>query len=106
MAVISFHKNESNDVGLYRLKHLTKDKVRGKLGFGPEVMDDPSRIRQRWQFVYEVDGERHACGIWDYEGSKQEEQLRMKKDFWFYGPLFIALELFGKERVDIEKKFI
>ena len=56
MTVISFHKNDSNDVGLYRLKHLTKDKVRGKLGFGPEVMDDPSRIRQRWQFVYEVDG--------------------------------------------------
>ena len=23
----------------------------------------------------------------------------MKKDFWFYGPLFIALELFGEERV-------
>jgi hypothetical protein len=104
MEVISFHKNESNDIGLYRLMHLTKAKVQGKLGFGPEVMDDPSRMRYRWQFLYEVEGVQHHCGIWDYHGTKQEELLRLKKDFWFYGPLFVALELFGKERVDISRE--
>ena len=58
-------------------------------------------MRYRWQFLYETKDTRYNCGIWDYRGTKQEELLRLKKDFWFYGPLFVALELFGRERVDI-----
>ena len=101
MTVIPIHKKDNQEIGLYRLKHMRKDVVCGKLGFGPEIMDDPSKMRQRWQFLYEVDGTGYHCGIWDYKGTKQEEELGMKKDFWFYGPLFVAIELFGKERLDI-----
>ena len=52
MNVVSFHK-DNKDIGLYRIKYLTKDKVQGRLGFAPEVVDedDPSRMRYRWQFI-------------------------------------------------------
>ena len=101
MTVVPFHKQDDQQIGLYRLKHMRKDVVRGKLGFGPEIMDDPSKMRQKWQFLYEADGVSYHCGIWDYKGTKQEEELGMKKDFCFYGPLFIAIELFGEKRLDI-----
>ena len=102
MNVVSFHK-DNKDIGLYRIKYLTKDKVQGRLGFAPEVVDedDPSRMRYRWQFIYELHGEQYHCGVWDYVGTKQEEFLKLKKDFWFYGPIFVAIDIFSKEWVDI-----
>ena len=42
MTVIPIHIKDEQEIGLYRLKHMRKDVVHGKLGFGPEIMDDPS----------------------------------------------------------------
>lgn len=36
------------------------------LGFGPNVQDDPVKVKHSWGF--NVDGQ--PCGIWDYKGSR------------------------------------
>jgi hypothetical protein len=99
MNVVAFHKKHTGESGLYILKWMRTDIVRSALKFDPDKTQDVSQMQNRWQFLYEVDDVIYACGIWDYEGTKQEEELHKKKNFWFYGPRFIAEELFGEHRV-------
>lgn len=45
---------------------LTAAQITAVLGFGPNVNDDPAKVRHSWGFT--IDGAR--CGIWDYKGSR------------------------------------
>ena len=47
------------------LNDITPAMITEILGFGPNVDDDPDKVKHSWGF--EVDGE--LCGIWDYKGS-------------------------------------
>jgi hypothetical protein len=60
-------------------KYTPKD-ITKILGFEPNVLDDPYKVKYSWGFT--VDGVR--CGIWDYKG-----------DRWsFFGPEEVAKKLF------------
>jgi hypothetical protein len=45
-------------------RRLSVNDIKKVLGFGPNVEDDPDKIKYSWAFT--VDGTR--CGIWDYKG--------------------------------------
>jgi hypothetical protein len=59
---------------------LTVEEISKALGFEPNVLDDPDKVKHSWGFkVNGVD-----CGIWDYNGGRWST----------YGPLTVFMELF------------
>jgi hypothetical protein len=54
------------------------------LGFGPNVQDDPVKVKHSWGFT--ADGQ--PCGIWDYKGGRWST----------FGPKEIFDELFPKKQ--------
>ena len=46
---------------------LTAELFETKIGFPPNVRDDPNKVRHSWSFT--VDGAH--CAVWDYKGSEQ-----------------------------------
>lgn len=69
------------------LKNVNINKIISVLGFGPNVADDPDKVKYSWGFtVDEV-----QCGIWDYKGSSDYGE------FSTYGPKTIFQSLFGDE---------
>ena len=44
---------------------LSRDQITQRLGFPPNLQDDPEKVAHAWGF--EVDGQR--CAIWDWKGS-------------------------------------
>lgn len=81
-----------NKAGSYRtatlMNHTVFDVI-GKLGFEPNVDDDPDKVTYSWGF--EVDGVR--CGVWDYKGSYAF------KTFSLFGPKDLLKEVFGEKNV-------
>ena len=57
-----------------------------KLGFGPNIDDDPTKVINSWGF--EVDGRRF--GIWDYKGSHHMGQFSTYGDSSVLAKLFPA----------------
>ncbi len=55
-----------NEAGSHRTGSLsatlTPAEIKAKLGFGPNIDDDPDKVTMSWGFT--VDGV--PCGIWDY----------------------------------------
>lgn len=47
---------------------LTVAEINARLGFKPNVDDDPSKVKYSWGFT--VNGER--CGVWDWKGSHRD----------------------------------
>lgn len=77
-----------NEVGDHRtgsLIGLTAEQISEKLGFKPNVNDDPDKVKYSWGFT--VDGVR--CGIWDYRGSYRG------KEFSTFGPYEALVKVFG-----------
>lgn len=64
---------------------LTVADITAKLGFGPNVADDPDKVTASWGF--KVDGE--WCGIWDYKGWRWST----------WGPRSALAKVFGEENV-------
>lgn len=87
MEIIPINKAGSHRTGT--LMNMTAMQIEAKLGFAPNVDDDPDKVRYSWGF--EVDGVR--CGIWDYKGSYAF------KTFSFYGPKETIAKIFGKDNV-------
>ena len=77
------------------LKGLTKQDVEDKLGFAPNVEDDPVKVTASWGFKLnpEPGKENPACGIWDYKGSGTI-------GIWStYGPSEVFEAIFGEKYV-------
>jgi hypothetical protein len=59
--------DRSGDSLSYNLSSgLSPEDISKRLGFKPNVKDDPSKVEYSWGFT--VNGKR--CGIWDYCGSR------------------------------------
>jgi hypothetical protein len=54
------YRSGSIDSG-YTVREITR-----VLGFGPNVQDDPGKVKYSWGFT--ADGT--PCGIWDYRGGR------------------------------------
>jgi hypothetical protein len=59
--------DEAGDCRTGTLSGISVAEITDLLGFGPNVKDDPSKVKHSWGFT--VDGER--CGVWDYKGSEE-----------------------------------
>ena len=68
---------------------LSVKKITEILGFGPNVLDDPDKVKYSWGFL--VDGVQ--CGVWDYKGSHKVNV------FSAYGDRIILKKVFGDEFV-------
>jgi hypothetical protein len=53
------------------LKGLSALEIAKKLGFAPNVDDDPDKVQYSWAFS--IDGKKAA--IWDYKGSSVDKQF-------------------------------
>ncbi len=59
--------DEAGDYYEYSLtSKLSPVDITNRLGFRPNIPDDPSKVTYSWGFT--VDG--HRCGIFDYKGSR------------------------------------
>lgn len=77
--------NKPGDCCTGNLTGLTAAQISKKLGFKPNVEDDPDKVKYSWGFT--VDGVR--CGIWDYHGSYKN------KSFSTFGPADALVKVFG-----------
>ena len=65
---------------------ITMAEINKKLGFKPNIQDDPHNVTASWGFEVTLDdGSTHRCAIWDYNGNRWST----------YGPKAIFDELFG-----------
>ena len=87
MEILPFNKSDLCREG--RLKGVSKDIISDRLGFKPNIEDDPCKVVYSWGFT--VNGVH--CGIWDYKNSY------LYGEFSTYGPKHIFVELFGKDHV-------
>ena len=59
-----------NEPGKHRTGKLDRNytdvEIAERLGFLPNVQDDPDKVKHSWGFL--ADG--YQCGIWDYEGTR------------------------------------
>lgn len=67
------------------LHGLTQREITQRLGFGPNVMDDESKVAFSWGFT--LDGV--DCAVWDWKGSHYD------KKWSAFGPHDRMRELFG-----------
>lgn len=67
------------------LYNMTRDMIIEKLGFEPNVVDDPDKVKDSWGFT--VDGK--PFGIWDWKGSQ------LIGHYSFYGDKQTMTEIFG-----------
>lgn len=77
-----------NDIASHKtggLVGLTKEDVEARIGFPPNVDDDPYKVRWSWGFT--VDGE--VCAVWDYKGSADY------KEWSAYGSDAALTKVFG-----------
>jgi len=77
-----------NEVGSHRtgsLRGITVAQINAKLGFAPNVEDDPDKVQYSWGF--KVGGV--LCGVWDYKGSASVNS------FSTYGPAEALRKVFG-----------
>lgn len=72
------------------LINITADEITRRLGFGPNVADDPSKVVNSWGFT--VDGK--ICGVWDYKGS------HLLNQFSTFGPADKLKAVFGSHYDD------
>ena len=70
MRIKPFNEAGSHKTG--SLSGLTKDEVEARIGFPPNVDDDPYKVRWSWGFT--VDGQ--VCAVWDYKGSADVGEWR------------------------------
>lgn len=83
MNIQPINKPGASRTGL--LYNMTREKIIEKLGFEPNVQDDPSKVKDSWGFT--VDGKEF--GIWDYKGSQQIGH------YSFYGDKETMAKIFG-----------
>jgi hypothetical protein len=67
------------------LGEITAEEISKKLGFQPNIEDDPDKVVNSWAFT--VDGIK--CAIWDYKGSHNWGS------FSTYGPRETFVKIFG-----------
>lgn len=72
-----------------RITGVSSNLITQRLGFGPNVKDDPSKVKYSWGFMYK--GQRF--GIWDYNQSYRYN------NFSYYGNKQIIKELFPEYEV-------
>ncbi len=74
---------------------LTKKDIIEKLGFGPNVDDDPYKVTASWGFLFNPDAEKKGpvCGVWDYKGSARSGEWST------YGPREVFVAIFGEKYV-------
>jgi hypothetical protein len=68
-----------------RIVGLTKAQIDEILGFKPNVVDDPYKVKHSWAF--NVQG--NDCAVWDWKGS---HKLR---EWSAYGPDAVLRKVFG-----------
>lgn len=73
--------------------------ITNKLGFEPNVEDDPTKVTASWGFKVNPDakGRAHVCGIWDYRGSGAQRVWST------YGPDGIFRQIFGDAYYDVDE---
>jgi len=69
------------------LENTSVAEITEKLGFQPNIEDDPDKVEFSWGFT--ADGEH--CGIWDYKGGARYGI------FSTFGPKEIFKKLFGEK---------
>jgi hypothetical protein len=72
-----------------RIVGLTKAEIDALLGFKPNMVDDPSKVKHSWGF--KVKG--NDCAIWDWKGSHK------LKEWSAYGPETVMRAIFGANYV-------
>jgi len=77
--------NITGDCRQGTLRGLNINEITKRLGFSPNVEDDPDKVEFSWGFT--VDDER--CGVWDYKGSA------LTKTFSTFGPIEALRKVFG-----------
>ena len=80
---------DTNRVGTHRtgtLSDITVAEINDKLGFTPNIKDDPYKVVNSWQFRVG----KHVCAIWDYKGSHEYGS------FSTYGEADTLRKIFGK----------
>jgi hypothetical protein len=78
--------NEAGDSCNVRIEGLSVAQITKRLGFKPNVQDDPYKVKNSWGFT--VDGVR--CGVWDYKGSEKYNA------FSAFGPDEALRKVFGE----------
>ncbi len=68
------------------LVNITVEEISAVLGFGPNVEDDPLKVKHSWGFEHPGSGN---YGIWDYKGSAEDNE------FSTYGDKALFYHLFG-----------
>jgi len=77
------------------LVNMTAKQIEAKLGFAPNVEDDPAKVTASWGFMLNPEPDKTVpkCGIWDYKGSG-------RFGVWStYGPRQVFVAIFGEENV-------
>lgn len=87
MIIKPFNEAGSNYTG--QLVNITPQAIADKLGFPPNVKDDPFKVKHSWGFT--ANGK--VCGIWEYKDSHKYG------NFSFCGPMETMIEIFGVEHV-------
>lgn len=82
--------DEAGDFRNATIEGLTVAEITKKIGFPPNVEDDPDKVDNSWGFT--VNGAR--CGVWDYKGSGRF------KSFSAWGPMESLKLVFGKNVTD------
>ena len=71
------------------LHHTSYDKIVATLGFMPNVVDDPDKVKYSWGFT--LDGKE--CAVWDWKGSWED-------DVWsVYDPSKVLDKIFGVDNL-------
>jgi hypothetical protein len=68
------------------LSGLTKKDIDGILGFEPNVLDDPDKVKYSWGF--RINGK--PCAVWDWKGSHKNKQWSV------FGPSDVLEAAFGR----------
>lgn len=88
MQIAAINKAGSHRTG--GLAGLTIEQINDKLGFQPNIADDPEKVTASWGFAATDDQSiTHECGIWDYKGSARARR------FSTYGPKEVFDNLFS-----------
>jgi len=80
--------NKPGDYRTGAIVGYTVAEISAILGFKPNVLDDPDKVKYSWGFA--VDGV--FCGIWDYKGSYKSRYYST------FGPDEVFQKLFPPKR--------
>ena len=87
--------NKPGDSKTGKLVNMTQEQIEAKIGFAPNVEDDPEKVTASWGFMLNPEPGKKVptCGIWDYKGSGRFGVLST------YGPREVFVAIFGEKYV-------